>query len=146
MICPKCGIENVNGVQFCKQCGQTFAVQPQNQQNYQPPPQTTPTVIYSSYPSPSYPAYSRPMRKAYTWKDICTIVGFCSSIVGIFTFWLVLCPVALASSIVGFRGDRTKGLAVAGIIISILAILVKIGSILYNNNILPHWLTSGVFW
>lgn len=148
MICSRCGTENPDGMQFCKQCGQIFTTNRTQPQQPVPPSQAQPEpmVVYSAYPAPPYASTMRPMKKTYTWRDICTIIGFASSIIGFFTFWLVLCPVGLITSILGYRGDRTKGLAVAGIIISVLAILVKIGYILYDSNLLPHWLTSGVFW
>ena len=47
------------------------------------------------------------------------------------------------TSCLGYRGNRTRGLAVAGIIISLLAIAIKIGFILYHLDVLPSWLTDG---
>ena len=49
----------------------------------------------------------------------------------------------LLTSCLGYRGNRTRGLAVAGIIISLMAIAIKICFILYHLDVLPSWLTDG---
>ena len=107
------------------------------------------TCRYFTYVSQELPRICRDFfpnmspRREDTWKDICTIVGFISSIAGLFTFWVVLCPMGLLTSCLGYRGNHTRGLAVAGIIISLLAIAIKIGFILYHLDVLPSWLTDG---
>ncbi|MBC2870966.1 zinc-ribbon domain-containing protein [Bittarella massiliensis] len=141
MTCPNCGVDNAENSAFCKACGASLtgeqpASQAACQDGAMPSPYQPP--VYSMY-APYLPA----PRREYTWKDICTIVGFISSIAGLFTFWVVLCPMGLLTSCLGYRGNRTRGLAVAGIIISLLAIAIKIGFILYHLDVLPSWLTDG---
>lgn len=84
-------------------------------------------------------------RKTFTWMDVCTVLGFVASIVGYFYTSIILLPLGLASSIVGFRGDKTKGLAVAGIVISVIGLLIRLMVVLYENDLLPYWVTSGLW-
>ena len=49
------------------------------------------------------------------------------------------------SSVLGFRGNRARGLAVAGIVISTLGLLLKLMNILELVDFLPWWFTSGVW-
>ena len=163
MTCNKCYAQNPESSRFCYKCGaplgQETPVEPQEQAvNPQSVPVTAEyvqaanhmnqyaneaTKQYYGTASTTMP-YQPPKKKEYTWSDICTVVGFTCSIVGLFYFWLILCPVGLLTSFLGFRANRTKALAVAGVIISFVGIIIKIGYILYQMNILPSWLTSGV--
>ena len=45
----------------------------------------------------------------------------------------------------GFKGDRARGLAVAGIVIATLGLLLKLMFILRQAEFLPQWFTSGVW-
>ena len=45
----------------------------------------------------------------------------------------------------GFKGERAKGLAVAGIVIATLGLLLKLMTILELTEFLPWWFTSGVW-
>lgn len=84
-------------------------------------------------------------RKVFTWMDVSTVLGFVSSVLGYFFASVLLLPLGLAASILGFRGDRTRGLAVAGIVVSAIGILIKIMAILDELALLPHWFTNGVW-
>ena len=77
--------------------------------------------------------------------DVCTVLGFVASIVGYFYTSIILLPLGLVGSIVGFRGDKTKGLAVAGIVISVIGLLIRLMVVLYENDLLPYWVTSGLW-
>lgn len=126
---------------------------PQAQQGQPPqgaPQPAAPQAMRPIQPAPP-PAWTpqwqqpQPVKKAFTWADICTLLGFCSSIMGYFGASLLLLPVGLVASLVGFRGDRTKALAVAGIVISVVGLLIKLMSVLYDASWLPYWLTNGVW-
>ncbi len=162
MTCNKCYAQNPDSSRFCYKCGAPLEENPAASQAQQTDsPDTSAQTGYTNaaqemgqfadeaarqyYGAPSYPnPYQSPKKKEYTWSDICTVVGFTCSIVGLFYFWLILCPVGLIASFLGFHANRTKGLAVAGVIISFVGIIIKIGYILYQTNLLPSWLTSGV--
>ena len=45
----------------------------------------------------------------------------------------------------GFKGDRARGLAVAGIVIATLGLLLKLMMVLQRLDFLPYWFTSGVW-
>ena len=156
MTCNKCYAQNPESSRFCYKCGA-----PLEQEGPSATQDTSGEAGYTNaanemnqfadeaarqyYGAPVYTnPYQAPKKKEYTWSDICTVVGFTCSIVGLFYFWLILCPIGLVTSLFGFRANRTKGLAVAGVIISFVGIVIKIGYILYRTNILPSWLTSGV--
>lgn len=130
MICDKCGTVNDEGYKFCMKCGM-----PLGEEKMQTPGlSAAPNTVYAVHPH----------KDPFSWGDISVILGFVCSIAGMFWFWLLLCPVGLGFSIFGFYKNKTKKLAVAGIVISALGILIKIGYILYTNNWLPSWVTSGV--
>lgn len=154
MVCNKCYAQNPESSKFCFKCG---APLPQEAQPAAAAPEAGYTAAagqmnqfadeaaHGYYGATEYHnPYQPPKKREYAWSDICTVIGFTCSIVGLFYFWLILCPVGLITSFLGFRANRTKGLAVAGVVISFIGIVIKIGYILYTNNILPSWLTSGV--
>lgn len=127
MRCVKCQFENSDSAAFCKNCGTPLRHQL--------------SIVYP--PQPNY-VYVPPAKKAYSWRDISTVTGFVCALLGFINFWIVLCPVGLFLSFLGFRADKTKGLAVAGIIIAITSMLVKIGLILADFH-LPDWVVTGIF-
>ena len=85
-----------------------------------------------------------PVKKDFTKFDLLTVLGFVASIVGFFQLALILEPIALVSALLGFlKGKRSKGLAVAGFVISVIALLIKLFETLYKNGIVPSWLVAG---
>lgn len=132
MICKNCGTVNEEEYNFCRKCGTPLA------ENIGEGLQGQPAYQNST-------VYVSPVKKrVLSWGDVSVILGFVCAIAGMFWFWLVLCPVGLGLSIFGFCKNKTRKLAVAGIVISALGVLIKIGYILYTNDWLPAWLTSGV--
>lgn len=85
-------------------------------------------------------------KKEFTRFDLFTVLGFVSSIIGFFQIALILEPIALVSSLIGFlKGNRSKGLAVAGFVISVIALLIKLFDTLNSNGLIPKWLFAGTF-
>ncbi len=139
-ICNNCGAENKNENVFCSTCGGNSFSEPLSpdmpsaaaQQPVPPPP-----------PPPIQPIIP---RKPFSIFDVMTILGFVSSLVGLFCIWVVLEPLAVISSILGFfKGSRYKGLAAAGFVIALIAFLIQLFTALYNGNIIGKWAIQGVF-
>ena len=149
-ICPRCGAPMEDSVLQCPNCGLEFAppqqpVQPQQEApGFVPPRQGMPPMPPQAGFVP--PPMGHPgQRKIFQWVDVCTIFGFVSSVIGCFWASVLLLPMGLVFSIIGYRGDRTRALAVAGIVIAAVGLLVKIMMILYRADILPYWFTDGIF-
>lgn len=132
MICNKCGQLIPDGYRFCDRCGNPVASETQIVSAPEP---MTPVMLNHTY-------YSAP--KKFTWGDICSIVGFICSLVGIFFFWVILSPVALVTSLIGFIRNKTRKLAVAGLILTAVGLLIKTGLLLEQFNLLPNWLLTGL--
>ncbi len=64
---------------------------------------------------------------------------------GYFGASLLFFPLGILASVLGFKGDRARGLAVAGIVIATLGLLLKLMFILRQAEFLPGWFTSGVW-
>ena len=112
------------------------------------PPQAMPQNPMPLSPPPQGPQlYSTPdsVRRPFTWADVSTFLGFCASIVGYFGASLLFFPLGIVASVLGFKGERAKGLAVAGIVIATLGLLLKLMTILELTEFLPWWFTSGVW-
>lgn len=77
--------------------------------------------------------------------DVFTVLGFVSSVVGYFFASVLLLPLGLIASVIGFRSDRNRGLAVAGIVISAIGVLIKVMVILSHAALLPDWFTNGIW-
>ena len=150
-LCPHCGASLPPGQPVCPRCGAPLPPPPAGPAYAQPP--AFPGRPQGSPPQPPQPAAFYPRlpgphllpRKTFTWMDVCTVLGFVASIVGYFYTSIIHLPLGLASSIVGFRGDKTKGLAVAGIVISVIGLLIRLMVVLYENDLLPYWVTSGLW-
>jgi len=100
MICPRCGVENVEGSNYCRSCGQNLGVQVVGQSGTEVEPKTSGLAIASL---------------------VLSITGVCCGIGGI--IGLILGCVAL-SQINNSNGRLTgKGLAIAGIVLGIVSIL-----------------------
>ena len=106
------------------------------------PPQAQPLA---PAPPPYYAPRPQPARRPFTWADVATFLGFCASIVGYFGASVLFFPLAILASVLGFKGDRARGLAVAGIVIATLGLLLKLMFILRQAEFLPQWFTSGVW-
>ncbi len=113
--CPVCGLTVEDREPFCPRCVPPYIPRPQ------------------------------PERKPFSWGDVATFLGFCSSIVGYFGASVLFFPLGILASVLGFKGDRARGLAVAGIVIATLGLLLKLMVILRQAEFLPGWFTSGVW-
>lgn len=156
--CPNCGAEYAPEAAVCPGCGAALPsgphgqppVQPAAAYYYQPqPPQAPPFQPAPPVASPPRamlppPQFVRPQR-AFSWMDIFTVLGFVSSVVGYFFASVLLLPLGLVASIIGFRSDRNRGLAVAGIVISAIGVLIKVMLILSQAALLPDWFTNGIW-
>jgi len=98
---------------------------------------------------PQYYPYQPREKQPFTITDVYIIIGFVLSILGVFTYAVVLLPAGIAFSIVGFvkrTNVRTLGLSVAGIVVGVVACLIRIGMILHELGLIPDWLRSGIFY
>lgn len=134
--CPVCGLTVEDREPFCPRCSADLTHVPPL------PPQAQPLA---PAPPPYYAPRPQPARRPFTWADVATFLGFCSSIVGYFGASLLFFPLGILASVLGFKGDRARGLAVAGIVIATLGLLLKLMFILRQAEFLPQWFTSGVW-
>ncbi len=124
--CTNCGKIINDEYGFCSGCGASSFV----------PAEAAVPVMTAPAPVP--------VKKDFTKFDLLTVLGFVASIVGFFQLALILEPIALVSALIGFlKGKRSKGLAVAGFVISVIALLIKLFETLYKNGIVPSWLVAG---
>ncbi len=134
--CPVCGLTVEDREPFCPRCSADLTHVPPL------PPQAQPLA---PAPPPYYAPRPQPARRPFTWADVATFLGFCASIVGYFGASVLFFPLAILASVLGFKGDRARGLAVAGIVIATLGLLLKLMVILRQAEFLPGWFTSGVW-
>ena len=122
-VCPRCGYENREDANFCGVCHED---------------------IINIVP---VDALGLPMKKEKTWSifDTISIAGFVLSILGIFVYAIILLPVALIASVIGLKSKILKGLSISGIIISVIAVVVKILVVLYTYDLIPYWIMQGIF-
>ena len=85
------------------------------------------------------------MISSVKWSDVCILIGFISSLVGLFWSSIFLLPIGIICSVIGFIGNKTNGLAIAGMVISIIAFIVKIAVLLNEAGVIPEWVTRGLF-
>jgi len=102
-----------------------------------------------AYQQPYYyhPVAKRPKRP-FTITDAYIIIGFVLAVVGMFTYAFILLPASIGFSVVGFvkrTNARTLGLSIAGIVVGVVACLIKIGMVLNELGIIPDWLSAGIF-
>ena len=147
--CPVCGALHGDEQAQCA-CGADLT----RQQPLPPPAQAAPPVQMGSLPPvppfagrPFVPSPPRPafVPKTYTWADVLTVLGFTAALTGYFRAGILLLPLGLVASLAGFWGNKQRGRAVAGVVISAVGLLLEIMSILEKNCLLPYWLTDGVF-
>ncbi len=134
--CPVCGLTVEDREPFCPRCSADLTHVPPL------PPQAQPLA---PAPPPYYAPRPQPARRPFTWADVATFLGFCSSIVGYFGASVLFFPLAILASVLGFKGERARGLAVAGIVIATLGLLLKLMVVLRQAEFLPGWFTSGVW-
>ena len=129
--CISCGVVNKDENRFCSACGgSSFSPAEETAQPIQPVQQI-------------HPAYR---KLPFTGFDLMSVLGFVASLVGLFQISLILEPIAAVTSILGFlKGQRNKGLAAAGFIISIIGLLIRLFMTLYKNGVIPKWLITGAF-
>ena len=138
--CPTCGVYLQDQVAFCPRCGVDMTHVPPI------PPQAMPQNPAPLAPQvPTFVPPQPPVRRPFTWADVSTFLGFCASIVGYFGASLLFFPLGIVASVLGFKGERAKGLAVAGIVIATLGLLLKLMTILELAEFLPWRFTSGVW-
>ncbi len=136
--CKNCGAENNDGNVFCFNCRcESFN-----------PGQPEPPVSNVNVPSapPVQPVYMMPARPKPPLgvSDLLTVLGFVCAIVGMFTISMILHPIGVLASVIGFvQGKRYRGLALAGTVISVVGGIIYLVISLYNNGILPEWITYG---
>lgn len=135
--CPVCGLTVEDREPFCPRCAADLSHVPPL------PPQAQPVQPLAPPAAPPY--IPQPARKPFTWGDVATFLGFCASIVGYFGASVLFFPLAILASVLGFKGDRARGLAVAGIVIATLGLLLKLMVVLRQAEFLPQWFTSGVW-
>lgn len=127
-VCKACGRILQNNCSFCGVCGKS---------EFEPLPEGTNMPVPTPIPTPK-PAFSK--------FDLLTVLGFVAAVVGFFQVALILEPLGLICSLIGFlKGNRSKGLAVAGVIISVIALLLKLFDTLWQNGLIPEWLFAGTF-
>lgn len=145
-ICPNCGLPNDPAAANCARCGGRMPAQPPA--DPRPAAPYAPAFVPKAMP-PVQPYVQQPPillhKRAFTWWDVCTVLGFVSSILGFFFASVALLPLGLVTSVLGFRGDKTRGLAVAGIVISAVGLLIKLMLILNEAAFLPDWFTNGIW-
>lgn len=125
-ICPNCKSHQHDNTSFCTSCGADIS-----------------NVPLQAPPAP--PAAPYPAQADFSWVDVITIVGFICSLVGLLWCSVILLPIGVVCSLIGFLSTRTKGLAVAGLVISLLGGIIKICVELYYANMIPEWITRGIF-
>lgn len=145
--CKNCGTENNDGNQFCFNCKSTefTAVKEETAQSsgFVPPP-PTPPVYVNPMPYVQRPVIQQ--KKPLKIFDLLAVLGFVASLVGMFSASVILHPLAAIVSIIGFIGDtRFKGLAIAGFVIAVVGGIVYIVLSLYQNHLIPGWITNGAF-
>ncbi len=146
--CIYCGAVLPEDAVNCQNCG---AALPSGDQ---PAPQPVASAVpRQPAPPPFYPAPQLrglpvpvpQLRRVFSWADVCTILGFASSVIGYFWASLVLLPLGLVTSLIGFKGNKTRALAVAGIVVSAIGLLIKLMMILNDASWLPYWITNGIW-
>jgi len=104
---------------------------------------------YQYQPQYYYPPAPIKEKQPFSITDAYIIIGFVLAIVGIFAYSFLLLPVSILFSIIGFvkrKNARTLGLSVAGIVVGVVACLIRIGLLLNQLGFIPDWLSAGIFY
>ena len=125
------------------------AQQPRAQPQYSRPTAPQYQQPYNQYPT--YPPYNatRREKQTFTITDAYIIIGFVLAIVGVFVYSFVLLPASIGFSVVGFvkrTNTRTLGLSIAGIVVGVVAILIRVAGMLTDLGLIPEWLSAGIFY
>jgi len=126
---------------------------------YAPPPQSSPPAYPAAasrtappYPyqqsSYVYPPYAQKEKQPFTITDAYIVIGFVLAVVGVFSYAFLLLPISIGFSVVGFvkrTNSRTHGLSLAGIVVGVVACLIKVGLVLNELGLIPDWLSAGIF-
>lgn len=137
--CPVCGAFHHDGQAACA-CGTDLTRVPAMPAQNAPP--LSPVAPFAAPPAPRW---RPPTPRPYSWADVLTILGFTAAITGYFWAGVLLLPLGLLASITGFRGNRCRGLAVAGVVIGAIGVVIKIMLMLDEAGLLPYWMTDGIF-
>lgn len=140
--CKNCGAENNDENIFCFNCRcESF-----NAANQPIPPASARTnVPMYNMPAPP-PVYMIPekIKAPLGIFELLTVLGFVCAIVGMFSISMILHPIGVITSIIGFvQGKRYRALALAGTVISVVGGIIYLVISLYQNGILPEWITFG---
>ena len=128
-----------------------YASPPSPAQSAVPAYQSAPSRSPASYNYPQsyyYPPYASKDKQPFTITDAYIIIGFVLAIVGVFAYAFILLPASIGFSVVGFvkrTNARTLGLSIAGIVVGVVACLIKIGMVLNELGVIPDWLSAGIF-
>ena len=142
--CLTCGFDNKNDNAFCCSCGSADFSEPYSTDDAAAQPIPAVPVMPPPPPMPG-PRRIEP-KKPFGFFDVLTILGFVASLVGMVCIWVVLEPLAVVSSLLGFiKGSRSKGIAAAGIVIAVIAFIIRLFFSLYDNNIIGKWAIDGIF-
>jgi len=123
------------------------------------PPQSSPPAYPAAvsrpaqpypYQQPSYvyPPYAQKEKQPFTITDAYIVIGFVLAVVGVFSYAFLLLPISIGFSVVGFvkrTNSRTHGLSLAGIVVGVVACLIKVGLVLNELGLIPDWLSAGIF-
>lgn len=144
--CPVCGAMHADQQAVCP-CGADLTRLPPIPPAPPPPPAGlgNPPPPFMGRPLPPGRGWMPLTQKPYTWADILTVLGFSAAVVGYFWAGVLLLPLGLVASVIGFHGNKCRGLAVAGVVVSAIGVLLKIMMMLEESGLLPHWLTDGIF-
>ncbi len=146
--CPTCGVLHADEQAVCP-CGTDLTHVPPMLSAPVPPPPPAGLGVPPAAP----PFIGRPLAsewvplapKEYTWADILTVLGFSAAVAGYFWAGVLLLPLGLIASLIGFCGNNRRGLAVAGIVVAAIGVVLKIMMMLNEANLLPYWFTDGIF-
>jgi len=163
MKCSKCGYDNDAGVNYCAKCNNALgavpippvtpasSVQPPvSPANSPAPARPGPSGPSGPYPQPYFypPPFVSREKQPFTITDAYIIIGFVLAVVGIFVYAFLLLPISIGFSVVGFvkrTNSRTHGLSIAGIVVGVVACLMKVGMVLHELGLIPDWLSAGIF-
>ncbi|GEM_PF-1615574 len=131
MICNKCNASIPDDSSFCPACGSPIE-RHEEQQAYIPIQTVQPTYIpvQPTMPPQMMTSYAPVPVNENSKMNWAAITGFILSLIALCSFWLGLIPfifavTGLIFSILGAKSDK-KGLAIAGIVISVVAMVIAV--------------------